>query len=140
MNLIRFQVFALRISQKVAAFINTIKAAPAATANRELTAQELRGQVIFESAETGCTACHAGHHFTDNGSYDIGTQAHERDIRTFQTPVLHGLARTAPYLHDGSAATLDALVEQVVRNDQMGVGSHLSDADAADLVAYLKTL
>lgn len=126
--------------QKVAAFINTIKAAPAATVSRELTAQEIHGKEIFESAETGCTACHAGHHFTDNGSYDIGTKADERDIRSFQTPVLHGLARSAPYLHDGSAKSLSALVDQVVRNDQMGVGSHLSDADADALVAYLKTL
>ena len=127
--------------QFVAAFIDTIRAAPSvASARLELNVAEAHGKEIFESEATGCNACHSGAHFTDNGSYDIGTKADDRDIRAFQTPVLHGLNRSAPYFHDGRYKSMADLVERAVRTDLMGVGSHLSDADAADLVAYLKTL
>ena len=125
----------------VAAFISTIRAAPAASKARvALTAVEVHGKEIFESAETGCTACHSGEHFTDNGSYDVASSANESDIRAFQTPVLHGLHRSAPYFHDGKYDSLEQLVAVAVRGDTMGVGSHLDDAAAAALVAYLKTL
>jgi DNA-binding beta-propeller fold protein YncE len=126
--------------QFVAAFIDTIRAAPSAAHARLENAAEVHGQEIFESAETGCTACHNGTHFTDNGSYDIGSKADDRDIRAFQTPVMHGLNRSAPYFHDGRFKNMADLVENAVRTDKMGKGSHLNDADAADLVAFLNTL
>ncbi len=127
--------------QFVASFIDTIRAAPSvANARGSLSAAELRGQAIFESAESGCTACHAGAHFTDNVAYDVGSKADDRDIRAFQTPVLHGISRSAPFFHDGKYKSLEDLVEGAVRTDKMGVGSHLNDAEALDLVAYLKTL
>jgi cytochrome c peroxidase len=126
--------------QYVAQFIDTIRAAPSIAEARGLSEQELRGEAIFASESTGCTSCHAGAHFTDNKGYDIGTQAQSADIRVFQTPVLHGLNRSGPYLHDGSQKNLADLVENLVRTNRMGKGSHLSDAEANDLVAYLKTL
>ena len=128
----------------LAAFIDQIPSAPTRSgmlAARSDAAE--RGRVIFESAETGCTACHSGAHFTDNLAWDIGSAARVEgmdDIDRFQTPVLHGLARSAPYFHDGSLSSLEELVEKWVRSDKMGMGSHLSDDEAADLVAYLKSI
>jgi len=125
----------------IASYIDTIRAAPSALAVRaELTEQEQRGEALFYSDATQCSTCHAGNHYSDNVSHDIGTQASSSDIRLFQTPVLHGLARSAPYLHDGSQSSLEDLVNNVVKNDKMGHGSQLSQQDASDLVAYLKTL
>lgn len=128
--------------QFVAKFIGTIRAAPSELHGRDgvLTEQEARGEELFYSEATQCATCHSGGHFTDNKAWDVGTQAHAQDIQFFQTPVLHGLNRSAPYLHDGSQKSLEDLVENVVRNDLMGKGSHLTDQQAADLVAYLKTL
>jgi DNA-binding beta-propeller fold protein YncE/mono/diheme cytochrome c family protein len=128
--------------QFVAAFIDQIRAAPSPAAIREgaLTDAEARGELVFNSEATQCATCHSGAHFTDNRGYDVGTQAGFSDIRVFQTPVLHGLARSAPYLHDGSARTLEDLVNNLVRTNKMGKGSHLTDDQVADLVAYLKTL
>jgi len=93
-------------------FIDTIQApfAPSAL-QEELSASQARGKEIFESAESECTACHTGNHLTDNLSWDVQTQAHDNDISLFQTPVLHGLTRTAPYMHSGEAETLSDLVE-----------------------------
>ena len=129
--------------QFVSAFIDTIRAAPsAAQAKGQLTASEARGKEIFDSAETGCTACHSGSHFTDNLAYDVGSRnvGATSDISLFQTPVLHGLKRTAPYFHDGVYKTMEDLVNGAVRTNKMGVGSHLDDGQADDLAAYLKTL
>lgn len=125
----------------IGAFIDTIRPAPAPTAlASDMTEAQVRGQMVFDSQEAGCTACHAGPHFTDNQNWDVRTQAGSQDRLDFQTPVLHGLFRSGPYLHDGSARTLEDLVENVIRTDRMGQGSHLTDQEAADLVEYLKTL
>ena len=119
----------------------TIRAAPSPAALQpELSEAQLRGQMIFDAPETRCTECHTGPHFTDNNNWDIGTQSGSLDRVDFQTPVLHGISRTAPYLHDGSARSLEELVDVFIRTDRMGVGSHLTDQQASDLVEYLKTL
>lgn len=125
----------------IGAFIDTIRAASPRTALDEtLPPAAERGRGLFNDPSVGCTSCHAGAHFTNNENHDIGSQASVNDITHFQTPVLHGLSRSAPYLHDGSAPTLRALVDQWVATDKMGTGSHLSRADLDDLIAYLETL
>ncbi len=126
--------------QYVAAYLGTIRQAPSETAARELTDLERRGEELFYSAATQCASCHAGAHFTDNVSWDVGTKADDRDIAKFQTPVLHGLHRSAPYGHDGKFKTMHDLVEGLVRTDKMGKGSQLSNDDVDALVAYLETL
>ena len=50
------------------------------------------------------------------------------------TPTLRGLFASAPYFHDGSAATLRDVV------DRLPFTSNLADADKNDLVAFLQTL
>lgn len=127
--------------EPIAAFLGTIRQAPSVAAARgALTAIELRGKAVFESEATGCTACHAGAHFTDNVSHNIGSTGDFRDITSFQTPVLHGLHRSAPYFHDGRFQTVEDMIATTVKTDTMGKGSHLDDADLAALAAYLKTL
>jgi cytochrome c peroxidase len=56
----------------------------------------------------------------------------------FKTPSLRHLAGRPPYFHDGSAASLEDLVER--NADRMGQTSHLSREQRAALVAFLKTL
>ena len=92
-----------------------------------------RGKTIFEREDVGCATCHTGEHMTDQEPYDMF------GITAVRTPGLKGLALTAPYLHDGRAATLeDMLVLSSAK--QMGDTSMLSDAEIADLVLYLKSL
>ncbi len=90
-----------------------------------------RGAVLFTRA--GCEGCHAGETFSDDGHYDILEDA------ATNTPTLRGIATTAPYLHDGSAATL---LEVLRLSDAGGMGSTagLTDAERGELVAYLETL
>ena len=96
------------------------------------SAQIARGEKLFEAE--GCRSCHEGAVATDRERHDVGGSLAEVD-----TPSLIGLAASAPYYHDGSAATLPALI------GGRGLVHGMTDADldpaqVADLIAYLETL
>jgi cytochrome c peroxidase len=101
---------------------------------------QVRGAQVFQLAE--CSTCHSGEALTNNSFADVGTFAAGDDLtkltRGLNTPSLLGLARTAPYLHDGSAATLEDRLRR--SGDAHGKTSQLSDQQVSDLVAYLKSL
>ena len=59
-----------------------------------------------------------------------------QDVGKFKGPILRGLAARAPYFHNGSAATLDAVVD--FYNTRFAIG--LTPQEHADLVAFLRTL
>lgn len=98
----------------------------------------------------GCAACHAGptlgddgfhaslvHSLTVTGTPDAGRRGEPPNA--FRTPGLRGVAGTAPYLHDGSAAGLcDALRPHAA--DPGTVPPQLTAAQRRDLVAFLRTL
>jgi len=71
----------------------------------------------------------------DLGRFEI-TQ-HERDRRVFRVPALRNVEQTAPYFHDGSAATLPAAVEAMM---QYQLGLEPNPTDVQRIVAFLKTL
>src|SRR6202041_2414709 len=87
-----------------AAWIETIPAFPASP--RGTAAQIEHGAQLFSSAETGCTTCHAGDHFTDRQIIAVGTGVGSGTSGPFKVPSLIGVAARAPFLHDGCAATL----------------------------------
>jgi hypothetical protein len=117
---------------------------------RALTAEEERGKGIFESPAAGCAGCHVpASGFTDRSvipmpppktRYDKNgpLPGDDEPNRWFKTPSLLYLSGAAPYFHDGSALTLEQLVEE--NADRMGKTRHLSAEERAALVAYLKTL
>jgi hypothetical protein len=93
-----------------------------------------RGKISFESAEVGCANCHNGYRFTDNRTVDIGKG------EPLQVPSLIGIARRAPFLHDGCASTLRTRFDAECGGSAHGDVSRLSEADLDDLVAYLESL
>jgi DNA-binding beta-propeller fold protein YncE len=93
----------------------------------------LRGQEIFERPDVGCAECHSGPLYTDNESHDM------LGLTGVNTPTLIGIAATAPFLHDGSAATLRALLEGAAAG-AMGDTSDLSVLELDDLEAFLGSL
>ena len=79
---------------------------------RALTDEQQRGMQIFRG-RGNCTACHVGPTFSDERFHNTGVawqddqlQDEGRGNGTFKTPTLREVARTAPYMHDGSLATL----------------------------------
>lgn len=94
-----------------------------------------RGQKLFESDATGCARCHNGPLLTDQKAHPIAP-----DLPKVDTPSLIGLASSAPYYHDGSAPTLQALLLGKGNIHGMGRLSKLDEGQIGDLVAYMESL
>ena len=100
-----------------------------------------RGEKIFRSPETRCATCHPPGLYTDLHHYDVGTMATtDKTGDIFDTPTLVEIWRTAPYLHDGSAATLHEVLVEHNPADRHGKTSQLSPQELEDLLAYLLSL
>lgn len=120
-----------------------------------------RGMEVFFSNNARCDSCHEGINFT-NGKYanigigmdkpnpDLGryvVTGKDEDRGAFKTPTLRDIARTAPYMHDGSLRTLEDVVEHYNKGGTKNKWLHqdvrelkLSDQDKKDLVEFLKAL
>lgn len=107
----------------------------------QLSEAAKRGERIFRNVETGCARCHPAPLFTDLRSYDVGTSGpFDMPCATFDTPTLVELWRTAPYLHDGSAATVHDVLTRANKNDHHGNTSRLTSDQLNDLIEYLLSL
>jgi cytochrome c peroxidase len=149
-----------------------------------LSASALRGKDLFFSARLGCATCHSGFAFTDAavapgevgnptpfhniGLYDVDGQGAyppggtgltaltflPEDMGKFRTPPLRNVAVTAPFMHDGSVATLSEVVDLFAAGGRVrqltGVPSPiqsdlvrpftLAAGEKADLLAFLEAL
>lgn len=88
-----------------------------------------RGKELFASRD--CVLCHASSN-GDHAKHDV------RSGGKFETPSLAGLARSAPYFHDGRFTTLEQLLDKT--RGSMGSSEKLSEDDRDALAAYLRTL
>lgn len=119
-------------------------------------ADVLAGFELF--TDFGCVACHQGRNVGgnmfqrfgvmgdyfadagDRGEPDYGrynVTGRERDRHVFKVPTLRNVARTAPYFHDGSAASLEEAVEIMVRYQ---LGRPASAEQVAGIVTFLESL
>ena len=129
-------------AKALAAFLRQGLVPPPRSA-RALSAEEQRGKVLFESHETMCASCHVPRKgYTDREVHRLAPwttpEGFDEDDEPFRTPSLRFVGRTAPYYHDGSAATLEELLR--MNANRMGHTSDLTEEDARDLAAYLRTL
>jgi cytochrome c peroxidase len=106
----------------------------------KLSAAAQRGKKLFNDETVGCAECHPPPLFTDSKAHHVGTGKFDDAADRFYTPTLVEVWRTAPYLHDGSAATLREAITTGNANDRRGKTSHLKPAQIDDLVAYLQSL
>ncbi|MCB0687076.1 MAG: c-type cytochrome [Saprospiraceae bacterium] len=111
-----------------------------------LNASAQYGKTLFESDRLNCTSCHSGYNFTNgtfqnNGLYeeyvDLGRMlitADSADLGKFRVPSLRNVALTAPYMHDGSLATLDAVLDHYQHR-----GANPTRLQSANLRAFTLT-
>ena len=104
----------------------------------KLTPKAEAGRAVFKKA--GCIECHPHPWFTDMQLRDAGTLEGMDAGRKMDTPSLLELWRTAPYLHDGRAATLEEAVFQRKPGDRRGRVDKLTDGEKASLLEYLRSL
>jgi len=103
----------------------------------KLSKEAKNGEKLFKKA--GCGRCHTGQLYTNMGKYDVGTSTDEEDYKEFDTPTLVEVWRTAPYLHDGRAATIKEVLTKFNKDDQHGETLNLSEKEIADLAEYILT-
>ena len=120
-------------------YIKSLKPVPSPyLIGTDLSPAAERGKDIFEKAY--CISCHSGPYHTDLKMHNVGTGDGMEAAALYKTPLLNELWRTAPYLHDGRAATLEEVVTKLNPEDRHGKVSDLSPEEIADLVEYLKSL
>ena len=122
-----------------------------------------RGELLFFSSErAGCFQCHSGWNFSsgkgffvtgatsyaapNRGLYEITKR--DEDIGKFRAPSLRNIAVTAPYMHDGSYATLEDVLDHYAKGGKFESVNksrelrpfRMTGTDRADLVEFLKSL
>jgi YVTN family beta-propeller protein len=104
----------------------------------ELSPAAARGEKVFMDDRTECSSCHRGPYYTDMKFHNVGTIGKfDNPTNRFDTPTLIELWRTAPYLHDGRAATLRDVFDD---KDEHGMVTHLTPQEMDDLLEYLLSL
>jgi cytochrome c peroxidase len=164
-----------RITQALASFVRTIVSYRSPYDRyvyehdeRALGPAERRGMELFFSERLECFHCHNGFNFSDatvhadsvveaTSFHDTGLPAGDQglaalthrpeDVGRFRAPSLRNVELTAPYMHDGSIATLEHVVAHYEsggadspRKSPFVRGFVLSDAERRDLIAFLKSL
>ena len=158
------------VAMAVASFMRTIVASDSAWIRfrggdeSALSEQARSGWEIF-SEKAKCINCHDGLLLTDLQYHNVGigmdkdnpdvgrskVSGDEKDTGAFKTPTLMDISKSAPYMHDGSVATLEEAVDLMTsggkpnqwldeENLKDAKDANLSDDEKADLVAFLRAL
>jgi YVTN family beta-propeller protein len=118
-----------------------IPMSPGHARGEPLSQQEARGKAIFGDAALGCVSCHPAPLYTDLLSHDVGTAgAEERIGPAYDTPSLRGVYGSAPFFHDGSAATLRDALTRPTSGGEHDVTGLLTQEQIDDLFAFLEAL
>ncbi|UCE49207.1 MAG: beta-propeller fold lactonase family protein [Phycisphaerales bacterium] len=136
---IRHILFAVRPEEESAAmdeYLKALKPIPSPyLVDGKLSEAARRGRKVFHKA--GCSSCHSGPLFTNLQEYDVGTGDGRDKGLKFDTPSLVEIWRTAPYLYDGRAATINDVVTTFNRHDKHGHTSDLCEEEIKDLVEFV---
>jgi cytochrome c peroxidase len=147
------------ITNALASYVRTIRSGDsrfdryAAGHQRALSDLEKAGLALFRG-KARCSTCHAGPNFTDEKFHNTGVAWKEGRLADegagegkFRVPTLREVARTAPYMHDGSLATLEDVVNYYDRGGNANPGLdedlrplHLSAEEKRALVVFLGSL
>ena len=139
---IKFIQFAVRPEEDAVALDEYLKSltpiSGPALEKGQLTEAGVRGKKVF--ARAGCAACHPAPLYTNLKSYNFDMGTYMDAGKKFDTPALVEVWRTAPYLHDGRAATLQDVLKQHNPDDKHGETTRLTETEIDDLIVYLRSL
>ena len=116
---------------------------------REMTPAQERGRALFtrDTDKFGkpiieynrCSYCHSGPKGTNQKLFDVGTRKPTDNSGLLKSPPLTEIALTSPYLHDGSARTLEEIWTVYNPEDKHGRTNDLTKDELNDLIEYLRT-
>jgi cytochrome c peroxidase len=154
------------IAKSIAAFERTVLSGGSAFDKYEagdknaMPPEAIRGYEIFRG-KAQCTSCHVGFNLSDSLFHNLGVgmdkpnpdlgrylvTKDEKDRGAFKTPILRDLLKTAPYMHDGSEATLEKVVDFYVKGGLKNAALDpkikpltLTPQEKSDLVTFMKQL
>ena len=125
-----------------------------------LTTSQKAGMELFFSPELNCSSCHGGFLLTDNSFQNNGYFSDysadsgraritllQEDVGKFRVPTLRNINLTAPYMHDGSVATLEDVIDQYmlggsghVNQSELIKSFNLTELEKSDLINFLSAL
>ncbi len=130
---IQFHNISEEEAEYVDAYVTSLKAVPSPyLVNGELSQKAKAGRKVFEKLK--CNDCHSGVYYTDMKMHVIGDDVEFE--RGWDTPTLIEVWRTAPYLFDGRAYTL----EDVFGVHKHGVDKKISKTELEALIEYVNSL
>ena len=147
------------VTAALASYVRTIRSGDsrfdqyAAGHQRALSDLERAGLALFRG-KARCSTCHAGPNFTDENFHNTGVAWRDGTLTDhgagegkFKVPTLREVARTAPYMHDGSLTTLDDVVDYYDSGGNMNPWLdedlrplRLTSEEKRALVAFLRSL
>lgn len=137
---------------------NAARAAREAAAKHPMSQSAVRGRDLY-FGKAACSVCHVGANLSDEAFHNLGVGItadkpdlgrfvvtnEPKDRGSFKTPTIRNVAQTAPYMHDGSVATLEDVVafynsggEPNPALDPKVKKLGLTDADIADVVEFMR--
>ena len=121
------------------AYLKSVRPVPSPyLVNGKLSKTAKRGEALYKQA--GCHTCHNGKYLTDGKKYDVGTGIEEYTGASFDTPTLKEIWRTAPYLYNGSAVTMQEVLTIFNKDDKHGVTSKMTEQEIDALAKYILSL
>lgn len=123
-------------------YLKNLKLPPNPFRNQDgsLTDTAERGRLVFESEFAACSQCHSGLHYTDGKIHDVGLNSPDDYYDGYNTPSLRGTYRKVRWLHTGRARSLERVVTDLHSPEKVSGTRQLTEAEARDLVEFLKSL
>jgi len=135
----------------LAVYVRSLKPRPNRfrLAGSDFTPAQERGKAIFERAVdkfkkpipeyNRCVFCHSGPNGTSQKIFEVGTRKPTDNTGLLKAPQLTNIALTAPYLHDGSARSMEEIWTVYNPDDKHGRTNDLAKDELNDLIEYLRT-
>ncbi len=125
----------------VNAYLKSLEPVPSPylTPDGKLTESAMRGKVIFEG-KAECAKCHVPPYYGDKKKYKFGLGSDADRDREFVTPILIEAWRTAPYMYDGRAVSIQEVITRDNVNNKHGNTKGLTPKEVEDLAAYVNSL
>jgi cytochrome c peroxidase len=127
-------------TKALVAFLETLDHPPNPHAgpNGELSKTAVQGRALFHG-KASCARCHHGDEYTSESNYDVKLEPDGSPYRLWNPPSLRGLFDRGPYLHDGRAKTLDAVLQNFHAPEKLGA-EPLTAQERQALIEFLKSL
>jgi cytochrome c peroxidase len=125
----------------VNAYLKSLEPVPSPYLKQDgrLTDSALRGKKVFEG-KAACARCHVPPYYGDKKKYTLGLGSDNDREREFVTPILIEVWRTAPYMYDGRAVSIQEVITSDNKNNKHGNTKSLTPQEVDDLACYVNSL